>query len=156
MPDASPPRPFPTVDERASRLAQGLTALLTAVPVLSGRWALLALPIAHLASSLFLGQKGNLGLRLFKAFLAPRLGPPVLEDARPPRFANLVGLIFLAGSAVAQALGLPVLGWALAGVVLALATLAATTGFCLGCRIYVLYRHVQPHLRHRDDPRHAA
>ena len=34
--------------------------------------------------------------------------------------------------------GLPLDGWALVGAVVALQTLLAATGFCLGCRLYFL------------------
>jgi len=151
-----PSKPVPTVDARASRVAQAFTALLTLVPIATGYWPLLALPIAHLASALVVGKRGNLGVRVFDAFLARRLDPPQPKDARPPRFANLVGLLFLSGAVLAHQAGAAWLGWTLCGTVFALATLAATTGFCLGCKVYVLYKHVQPHLHHRSDPGHAG
>lgn len=149
-------RPVPTVDARASRFAQGVTALLTLASLATGSWPLLVLPIAHLVSSLALGKRGNVGLLAFDALLAGRLGAGALKDARPPRFANLVGAIFLVASVGAHLAGLAALGWALAAVVAALATLAATTGFCLGCNLYVLYKHVQPHLHHPTDRKRAG
>lgn len=155
MPTA-PARPVPTVDPRASRVAQGLTALLTLVPIATQSWPLLLLPIAHLSSALVVGKRGNLGLLAFDAFLAKRLGPAEPKDARPPRFANLVGALFLVASLAAHAAGVAWLGWALCGTVTVLAALAATTGFCLGCYVYALYRRVQPHLHHRADPKHAG
>ncbi len=147
------PRPTPTVDARASRLAQGLTAALVAVPLATGAWPLLALPLAHLLGALALGPRGNVALVAFDALLAPRLGPGERKDARPPRFANLVGALFLAAAIAAHAAGLHWLGWALAAVVALLATLAAATGFCLGCKLYGVYRHVAPHLHHPADAR---
>jgi hypothetical protein len=156
MEPTSPSRPAPLVDARASRLAQGLTAALTLAPIATGSWPLLVLPLAHLTSALAFGRRGNLGLVAFDALLAKRLGPGELKDARPPRFANLVGAVFLAGAVGAHAAGVAWLGWSLASVVAALATLAATTGFCLGCSLYLVYRHVGPHLRHRTDPKHAG
>lgn len=149
-------RPAPVVDARASRLAQGFTALLVLLPLATGTWELLALPVAHLVSSLVIGKRGNAALVAFDALLAPRLGPGELKDARPPRFANLVGALFLLAAVGAHLAGLGWLGWALAAIVAILATLAATTGFCLGCNIYLLYRHVAPHLHHRTDPKHAG
>jgi hypothetical protein len=68
----------------------------------------------------------------------PRIGEGELEDARPPRFANVVGAIFLSASTLAFATGLTPVGTVLAAIVAALALLAATTGFCLGCEIYKL------------------
>ena len=148
--------PAPLVDARASRIAQGLTALLVLAPLATRSWPLLVLPVAHLVSSLVVGKRGNLALVAFDALLAPRLGPGELKDARPPRFANLVGAVFLGAAIGAHLAGLAWLGWALAATVAVLATLAATTGFCLGCNIYVLYKHVAPHLHHRTDAKRAG
>src|SRR5512133_1115959 len=149
-------RPVPVVDARASRFAQGLTALLVLLALATARWPLLVLPLAHLVSSLAVGRRGNVALVGFDALLAPRLGPGELKDARPPRFANLVGAVFLLAAIGAHLAGLAAVGWALAATVAILAALAATTGFCLGCKIYVLYKHIQPHLHHRTDPKHAG
>jgi hypothetical protein len=149
-------RSVPVVDARASRFAQGLTASLVVLALATARWALLVLPLAHLLSSLLVGRRGNVALVAFDAVLKPRLGPGELKDARPPRFANLVGAVFLLGAIGAHLAGLAALGWALAATVAILAGLAAATGFCLGCKVYVLYKHFQPHLHHRTDPKHAA
>ena len=65
-----------------------------------------------------------------------RLGEGRLEDARPPRFANMVGLVFLAAASAAYLAGLQTLGATLGLLVAALALLAATTGFCAGCTAY--------------------
>lgn len=75
----------------------------------------------------------------YRHVLAPRLGPPSeLEDPRPPRFAAAVGVVFLAAATVAFVLGASILGWALALMVAGLAALAATTGVCVGCEMYVM------------------
>jgi uncharacterized protein DUF4395 len=68
--------------------------------------------------------------------LQPRFAEGVLEDSRPPRFANMVGLGFLAAASLAYLVGWTTLGAALGGLVAALALLAATTGFCAGCTAY--------------------
>ncbi len=126
----------PTVDVRAARLSQGAVAALGLAAAALGAWELLAVPAAHLALSAALGRRGNAVVRAFEAWLRPRLGAPVLEDARPPRFANVVGAVLLAAALLAHASGAAILGWGLALLVGALALLAATTGFCLGCWMY--------------------
>jgi hypothetical protein len=86
-----------------------------------------------------LGPRYGPFLRIYAEMIRPRLAPPAdLEDPRPPRFAAAVGVAFLAGATLAFAAGSPGLGWALALIVAALAGLAATTGLCVGCEIYVL------------------
>ena len=68
--------------------------------------------------------------------LQPRFGEGPLEDSRPPRFANLVGLGFLGAASLAYLVGWTTVGAALGGIVAALALLAAVTGFCAGCTAY--------------------
>jgi len=68
----------------------------------------------------------------------PRFGEGQLEDTRPPRFANLVGVAFLASAALAYAAGAEAVGAVLGSLVAALALLAAATGFCAGCEAYKL------------------
>lgn len=78
-------------------------------------------------------------LLLFAKVVRPRLGPPrELEDPRPPRFSAALGVAFLAAGTLAFIAGQAGLAWALALVVAALAALAAVTGLCVGCEIYLL------------------
>ncbi len=79
-------------------------------------------------------------LRLYADVIRPRLAPPaVLEDPRPPRFAAAVGVLFLVAASLAFLAGAAGLGWFLALIVAALAGLAATTGLCVGCEIWLLF-----------------
>jgi hypothetical protein len=136
MSDSALVAAVPRVDVRAARLSQALVAAAVIGALLLRAPALLALAALHLALSAALGRRGNAAVRFFDAALRPRLGPPSWEDARPPRFANLVGATFLAAALAAHAAGAPTLGWALAGIVGALALVASTTGACLGCWLY--------------------
>jgi Domain of unknown function (DUF4395) len=70
--------------------------------------------------------------------IQPRLGEGPLEDSRPPRAANVVGLVVLSAASVAYVLGWGVAGAVLGLLVAALALLAAVTGFCTGCEAYKL------------------
>lgn len=128
----------PTVDARAARLSQASVALLVVLAAALRAPALLIVPALHLASSAARGARWNLVLRGFAAWVRPRLASSAPEDARPLRFANTIGAVFLAAALLAHASGLAVAGWALAGIVAALAFLAAATGFCVGCRLYWL------------------
>lgn len=107
--------------------------------------------VAVFAVVLFLGAVFGPGygpvLRLYATVIKPRLGPPAhLEDPRPPRFAATIGVGFLAVSGVAFLMGAAAIGWTLALIVAILAGLAATTGICVGCEIWLLFarrRHVE-------------
>ncbi|HWI30662.1 MAG TPA: DUF4395 domain-containing protein [Microbacterium sp.] len=75
----------------------------------------------------------------FRRVIRPRLAPPTeLEDPRPPRFAQGVGLLVTALGLVLHLAGVP---WALpiaAALAFVAAFLNAAFGFCLGCQIYLL------------------
>jgi hypothetical protein len=75
----------------------------------------------------------------YQHLLKPRglLRPQLVADEQQPHlFAQGLGGIFLAVSAVALASGLTVLGWLLVVVVAGLAALNLFVGFCLGCYLY--------------------
>lgn len=76
---------------------------------------------------------------LFRAVIRPRLAPPIeLEDPRPPRFAQGVGLVVVSAGLLLHLLGVPLaLPVATAAAFLA-AFLNATIGLCLGCQLYLL------------------
>ncbi len=63
--------------------------------------------------------------------------PDVLSDnPEPHRFAQFLGFLFMSAGSAALYLGAPLLGWALVWVVVALASLNAFGGFCVGCAVY--------------------
>jgi len=76
---------------------------------------------------------------LYRKIVQPRLRPPrELEDPRPPRFAQGVGLFVTAVGLVLQLAGVP---WALpiaAAAAFVAAFLNAAFGLCLGCQLYLL------------------
>ena len=107
--------------------------------MLTGWWWLLALLALQLALGLTLGRRWCLACVFYFEVLQPRLGEGRLEDARPPRFANMVGLGVLGdGVARVRCSGSRPSGPRSALLVAALALLAATTGFCAGCTAYKL------------------
>src|SRR5262245_64740485 len=107
---ADPYRDTDVVDERAPRANQAVVGLVALAAVLTGWWWLLALLALQLGLGLTLGRRWCLACVLYFEVLQPRLGEGRLEDARPPRFANLVGLVVLAAASVAYAAGLEIVG----------------------------------------------
>ena len=135
---ADPYRDLDVIDSRAPRFNQATIGLLAAVAVATGWWWLLGLLGAQLVVGLTLGRRYCLPCVAYFELVQPRFGEGALEDARPPRFANLVGAVFLTSAAVAYATGLTTPGVVLGTIVAALALLAAVTGFCTGCEAYKL------------------
>jgi hypothetical protein len=135
---ADPYRDLDVIDSRAPRFNQAVIGVLAAVAVATGWWGILALLAAQLAVGLTLGRRYCLPCLAYFELVQPRFGEGRLEDSRPPRFANLVGVTVLGGATVAYALGFAVAGAVLGGLVAALALLAAATGFCAGCEAFKL------------------
>lgn len=126
------------IDERAPRFNQAVTGLVALLGALFGwplAWALMA---AQLLIGLTLGRRFCVPCAAYFLIVQPRFGEGRLEDSRPPRLANVMGSFFLGSAALAWWLGAPAVGTALGLLVAALAWLAASTGFCLGCEIYRL------------------
>ena len=135
---ADPYRDLDVIDSRAPRFNQATIGLLAVLALATGWWWLLGLLGAQLLVGLTLGRRFCLPCLAYFELVQPRIGEGPLEDARPPRFANLVGAVFLSSATVAYAAGLTTLGAVLGGIVAALALLAAATGFCTGCEAYKL------------------
>jgi len=91
------------------------------------------------------GVQGTLQGLAFRAWVRPRLGPPPeLEDPRPPRFAQLIGLVVVGIGLLLAALGVPAGVPVAAAVALVAAFLNAAFGLCLGCEMYLLLRRWPP------------
>jgi Domain of unknown function (DUF4395) len=132
---SSPPVTRPSlVDPRGPRFAAGVTTVVLAVVLLTGSvWLLAAQAVVFALGAAGRSPYGVLYARLVR----PRLGPPAeLEDTRPIRFAQAVGLAF---AVVALAgLALPFVTVVATSAALAAAFLNAAFGICLGCEIYLL------------------
>jgi hypothetical protein len=137
----TPPARF--IDPRGQRFGAGLSAVVFVVafvvqlPWLAALVGLNLLVSAAFGARLFLpGRPWALVKRVL------RLGPTEPEHEYPPRFAQALGGTFIAVAAAAFALGYPVAGWILVAAVAGLQTLLATTGYCLGCKLYFLRWYV--------------
>jgi len=142
-PTADPYRDLDVIDARAPRFNQATIGILSLVAVASGWWPILPLLAAQLAIGLRYGRRYCLACVVYFRLVQPRIGEGEIEDSRPPRFANQVGLVALSAASLSYAAGLRPAGVALGLMVAALALLAASTGLCVGCEIYRLTAHLR-------------
>jgi hypothetical protein len=126
------------IDSRAPRTNQAVVGLVSLLALATGWWWLLALLALQLAVGLLFGRRFCLPCLLYFEVIQPRFGEGPLEDSRPPRVANMIGLAVLAAASVAYAASVAPFGFALGALVAALALVAAATGFCTGCEAYKL------------------
>ncbi|HET7386466.1 MAG TPA: DUF4395 domain-containing protein [Nocardioidaceae bacterium] len=136
--------PVGGIDPRGPRFAATVTtlvlaaALLLAASVPSATIALVAVQLVAFALGATLGVRRTPYSWLFRHLVRPRLGAPTeLEDARPPRFAQAVGLAFAVLALAGFATGVTLLGEVAVGLALAAAFLNAAFGYCLGCEMYL-------------------
>lgn len=131
------------IDPRGPRVGAAITAVLLAVTLLLGTGGA-ALALLAVIAALFLvgtlrGAQGSVQGRIFRALVQPRLAPPTeLEDPRPPRFAQGVGLVITGAGAVLGAAGVAAAIPTAAALALVAAFLNAAFGLCLGCEMYLL------------------
>jgi Domain of unknown function (DUF4395) len=144
--------PTETVDPRGVRFGAAVTSVvLAAVLVTESGW-LLGAQAAVFAIGAIAGVRRSPYSLLYAAAVRPRLGPPSQrEDARPPQFAQAVGLAFAVVGLLGFALDAVVLGLVATGLALAAALLNAATGFCLGCEMYLLIRRITAKSTHNTE-----
>ena len=135
---AHPYRDTDVIDSRAPRTNQSVVAIVTLASLVTGWWWLAALMGAQLLIGLTLGRRFCLPCLAYFELIQPRFGEGELEDSRPPRFANVIGASVLLSATALFVVDVDVAGWALVGLVAALASLSALTGFCAGCWMYRL------------------
>jgi hypothetical protein len=132
-----PYRETDVIDSRGPRTNQAAIGVLSlAAFVFDLKW-LVALLALQLLIGLTAGRRFCLPCLLWFELLQPRFGEGRIEDARPPRFANMLGLTFLSGATVLFLAGAATAGWVLTLIVAALALFAATSGICVGCEMYL-------------------
>lgn len=135
---ADPYRDLDVIDAWAPRVNQTTIGALALLAFLIDWWPVLAILAAQLLIGLRFGRRYCLPCLTYFELIQPRIGEGPIEDSRPPRFANQVGLAVLTAASAAHLFGLETAGWVLGLVVAALALLAATTGLCVGCELYKL------------------
>ncbi len=147
------------IDPRGPRFAASITALLLLIAVLLGLTGLSTQGVASATLTERILDPGFLALlviallfvwgvasprtapwgALYRTVVRPRLAPPTeLEDPRPPRFAQGVGLFVVTIGLLLHLAGVP---WALpvaAAFAFVAAFLNAVFAFCLGCQMYLL------------------
>ena len=126
------------IDARGPRFSAAITTLVLAT-ALTESATLIAIQLAVFAIGAFAGPAKTPYAFVFKKFVKPRLkGEVVTEDARPPQFAQSVGLIFAVVALAGSLLSIPALFTVAVSFALFAAFLNAAFNFCLGCEIYLL------------------
>ena len=126
----------PMVDPRAPRFGQSITTAGLALGIVLQVPALIYAIAVILVVSVVSRWQIDLYAILWRHLVSRIVDPTTPEPAAPHRFAKLMGATGTALASVLLLAGLPIGGYVVAGLVALAAGLAATTGICLGCRMY--------------------
>jgi hypothetical protein len=127
------------IDPRGHRFGAGVSAVaLIGAAVAQSPWVVVVV-LGSIGVSAAFGLRYSIyGAAWRRIVRVAALGPAEPEHEYPPRFAQVLGSVALTLSLVAFVVGATTLGWGFALAVAGLQTLLATTGYCLGCRLYFL------------------
>jgi hypothetical protein len=132
------------IDPRGPRLAASLTSVVLALVLVTPHvvaTVLLAAQVVVFAIGALRGVQHTPYAVVFRAVVRPRLASPAeLEDPRPPRFAQGLGLLFGGVGLVGFLAGSTAVGLVATGLALVAALLNAVFGLCLGCELYLILR----------------
>jgi hypothetical protein len=126
------------VDQNAIRFTQvTITAVIVLAGALTAPWLIAALA-ALMTVGASVPQRSPFHLLYRRVAVPLRIVHPRLipDDPAPHRFAHGLGAGVLWLASLALFTGASLAGWALAGLVAALAMLNVLGGFCAGCFVY--------------------
>jgi hypothetical protein len=144
MPETRSPAPA-GIDPRGPRFGAAITSVLLLVDLFlalidltsAAFWLLVVIALLFLWSVVS-PRTAPWGV-LFRRVVRPRLSAPTeLEDPRPPRFAQGVGLLVTTLGIVLHLLGVPFALPIAAALAFVAAFLNAAFAYCLGCQIWLL------------------
>jgi hypothetical protein len=128
------------LDPRGPRFVAAVTTIVVVLVLITGSgWLALAQTVVFAFGAI--DPRYNPYALAYRWLVQPRLGPPASrEEVAPVRFAQRVGLVFMAVATAGYLAGAPVLGTVMAALALVAAFLNAAFGLCLGCEAYLLLR----------------
>ena len=127
------------IDARGPRFSAAITVLVLATTLATQSLPLIAFQLTVFLIGATKGPQFTPYAFLFKNLIKPRLkGEFVLEDVRPPQFAQAVGFIFTVIAVAGLISGSTIVFTSATGFALAAAFLNAAFNYCLGCEFYLI------------------
>jgi hypothetical protein len=116
------------------RFAQAVTGVMCLEALVFQTWPAVAVALALILLGLA-GPRWSPVAWLFRLMARP---PASLEPAAPVRFAQVIAGVLLSAALVLILAGADTAGWAVVGLVSAVALFSSISGICLGCEAYRL------------------
>lgn len=137
------------IDPRGPRFGAAITSGLLLIVVYLGLdetsqhsafWLLLVISVLFLVGATLGPTRHPYGL-IYKKYVQPRIEKPTeLEEPRPVRFAQVVGLLVTFTGLLVHIAGLPFGLVIAAAVAFVAAFLNAAFAYCLGCQLYLVLK----------------
>ncbi len=133
-----------SIDARGPRFSAALTSLVLSIAlVTSNLWLIIAQAVVFSIGAIR-GPQFTPYAYIFRKYIKPRLkGTPILEDIRPPQFAQSVGLLFALTAIAGASVGISPLFTIAVSFALTAAFLNAVFNYCLGCELYLLLLRIR-------------
>ncbi len=132
------------IDARGPRFSAAITTAVLAIALVTSSLWVISFQAVVFAIGAIRGPQFTPYALIFKKLIKPRLKSEVtFEDARPPQFAQSVGLGFALVAVIASVVGAGGVFTVAVGFALAAAFLNAAFNFCLGCQVYLLLVRVR-------------
>ena len=132
------------IDARGPRFSAAITTAVLAIALVTSNIWVISFQAVVFAIGAIRGPQFTPYAFIYKKLIKPRLKSEVtFEDARPPQFAQSVGLGFALVAVIASVVGAGGVFTVAVGFALAAAFLNAAFNFCLGCQIYLLILRVR-------------
>ncbi|CAB4865470.1 MAG: DUF4395 family protein [Actinobacteria bacterium] len=133
-----------SIDSRGPRFSAGLTTIVLASALVTSQIWIVIVQAIIFAIGATKGPQFTPYAVIFKKFIKPRLnGKVILEDVRPPKFAQSIGLLFALAAIAGSITGIAPLFTVAISFALAAAFLNAAFSFCLGCELYLIILRVR-------------
>lgn len=132
------------IDARGPRFSAAITTAVLAIALVTSNIWVISFQAVVFAIGAIRGPQFTPYAFIYKKLIKPRLKSEVtFEDARPPQFAQSVGLGFALVAVIASVVGAGGVFTVAVGFALAAAFLNAAFNFCLGCQVYLLLVRVR-------------
>ena len=126
------------IDARGPRFSAAITTAVLAIALVTSNIWVISFQAVVFAIGAIRGPQFTPYALIYKKLIKPRLKSEVtFEDARPPQFAQSVGLGFALVAVIASVTGADGLFTIAVGFALAAAFLNSAFNFCLGCQVYL-------------------
>lgn len=131
------------IDARGPRFGALITTtVLAAVLLTESIWLLSFQALVFAVGAFFGPAKAPYGL-IYKRFIQKNLKSELVkEDAKPPQFAQFVGLLFAIAALAGLVFEINILFLAATAMALVAAFLNAFFDFCLGCQMYLIIKRL--------------